>query len=132
MLYIASVRWSRFVRATLVYLALSCFWVYGILDRGLHEGGSPYAWLVLAGIAVAHVAFGFVVREWVALLLPIAVIFLAIPAGYPISEFGESLPLYLGQVFLVQVEIPLIALGLGLRALAEKRRPRPGSRSVLR
>jgi hypothetical protein len=49
------------------------------------------------------------------------------PAGYPVSEFSEPAPLFLGQIFLVQLEVPLIALGLGLRSLADKRRSRQAS-----
>jgi hypothetical protein len=114
------VRRRRFVRAALGYLAVSGVWIYGILDHGLHEG-HQLAWWLIGGVLLAHVAFGFVVREWVALLLPIVVVPLAIPAGYPVSEFSEPAPLFLGQIFLVQLEVPLIALGLGLGSLAEKR-----------
>jgi hypothetical protein len=120
------VRRRRFVRAALGYLALSGVWIYGVLDRGLHEGDQR-AWWVIGAVLLAHVAFGFVVREWVALLLPIGVVLLAMPAGYPVSEFSEPAPLFLGQIFLVQLEVPLIALGLGLRSLADKRRSRQAS-----
>jgi hypothetical protein len=119
-------RRRRFVRAALGYLALSGVWIYGLLDRGLHEGDQRVWWLIGA-VLLAHLAFGFVVREWVALLLPIVVVLLAIPAGYPVSEFSEPAPLFLGQIFLVQLEVPLIALGLGLRSLADKRRSRAAS-----
>ena len=30
-----------------------------------------------------HVAFGWAIREWAALLLPFVLVFLAMPAGYP-------------------------------------------------
>ena len=120
-------RRRRFAWAALGYLGLSVGLFYGVLDRGMHEGNHLLTGSVLAFVALAHFAFGFAVREWVALLLPIAVVLLAIPAGYPVSEFSEPAPLWIGQIFWVQVEIPLIALGLGLRALAERRRLRPAS-----
>ncbi len=119
---VTSGRRSRFARAALVYLGLSGVWMYGFLDRGAHESSDLLAWSAITAIAVAHIVFGFAVREWLALLLPIAVVFLAIPAGYPESRFSEPGPLWFGQVMLVQVEIPLIALGLGLRSLVDRRR----------
>ena len=71
-------------------------------------------------------AFGFGVREWPALLLPIAVLPLAIPAGYPGSQFSEPRPVWLGQLVLIPFEILLIAAGLGLWALVDRRRDRVG------
>jgi hypothetical protein len=112
----------RFCLGALAYLGLSAVWIYGVLDRGTLEGSDVRAWTVLGVVAVAHVAFGFAIREWPALLLPIAVLLLAIPAGYPDSEFSEPGPVWFGQIVLVQFEIPLIAAGLGVRALANGRR----------
>jgi hypothetical protein len=111
-------RLRGFVLGSAVYLGLSALWIYGVLDRGLLEGSDVRAWTALGAVAVAHVAFGFTIREWPALLLPIAVLLLAIPAGYPDSQFSEPGPVWFGQMILVQFEIPLIAAGLGLRAHA--------------
>jgi hypothetical protein len=116
-------RLQRFVLGSLVYLGLSGLWIYGVVDRGELEGSDVATWTALGVVAVAHVVFGFTIREWPALLLPIAVLLLAIPAGYPDSQFSEPGPVWFGQIFLVQLEIPLIAAGLGLRALAGGRRP---------
>ncbi|HXV58694.1 MAG TPA: hypothetical protein VD704_12575 [Gaiellaceae bacterium] len=115
---------ARFLARAAVYLALSALWIYGILDRGLHEGSEARGWAILALVALAHVPFGYASREWPALLLPIAVVLLAIPAGYPESRYGEPAPLWFGQILLVQVEIPLLAAGLALRSLREGRRGR--------
>lgn len=117
-------RATRFLALAAVYLSLSTLWIYGVLDRGLHEGSEVRGWTLLALVALAHVPLGYASREWPALLLPIAVVFLAIPAGYPESRYGEPAPLWFGQILLVQAEIPLIAAGLGLRSLREGRRAR--------
>ena len=101
----------RFGLGTVANLGLSAVWIYGVLDRGALEGSDVRAWTVLVAVAVAHVAFGFTIREWPALLLPIAVLLLAIPAGYPESRFSEPGPVWFGQIVLVQFEIPLIAPG---------------------
>ena len=60
-----------------------------------------------------------------ALLLPIAVVLLAIPAGFPESQFSEPLPVWLGQILYVVLEIPAIAVGIGLRALYDGVRRTP-------
>ena len=115
-------RLRRFAGAAFIYLVLSALWFYGVLDRGVYESPDLRAWAMIGAVLGAHVAFGFAVREWVALLLPIAVVFLVVPAGYPVSEFSEPAPLFLLQIFLVPIEVPLIAFGLGLRSLDHKRR----------
>jgi hypothetical protein len=112
----------RFAAGALVYLAVSLIWLYGFVDRGWFEGDDWRAWSILGlGVAV-HVAFGWAIREWAALLLPIVLVFLAVPAGYPESDFGEPLPVWVAQIFFLLFEIPAIALGLGLRALYAARR----------
>ena len=105
----------RFVVGALVYLALSVVWLYEIVDEGGFEGGDMRVFMILGFVLAVHVAVGWFIREWAALLLPIALVFLAIPAGYPESQFGEPGLVWMGQVFMVVLEIPAIALGLGLR-----------------
>lgn len=114
-------RLERFVLGALVYLGLSGIWIYGVLDSGVLEDRAAFYWSALAVVGLAHIAFGFVIREWIALLLPIALVFLAIPAGIPESDY-EPPPVWMWQTFLVVVEVPLIAAGLGLRALVDGRR----------
>lgn len=114
-------RLERFIVGALVYLGLSSIWIYGALDSGVLEDRAALYWSALAIVVLAHIAFGFVIREWVALLLPIVLPFLAIPAGVPESDY-EPPPVWMSQVLLVVVEVPLIAAGLGLRALVDGRR----------
>ena len=97
-------------------------WVYGVVDQGRLEGSDWRDWSLVAVVLAVHVAFGWAIREWAALLLPIALVFLAIPAGFPESQFSEPLPVWIGQIFFVVLEVPAIAAGLraldGLRRLA--------------
>ena len=114
----------RFMLGAAAYFAVSLLWLYGILDAGHVDEESWVLWSVLATLAVLHVGFGFLAREWVAMLLPIAVVLLAVPAGYPESRYEPGL-VWRGQMFLVLFEIPLIAAGLCLRALYDGRRREP-------
>lgn len=120
-------RIARFLLGSLIYLGLSAIWIYGVVDQGRLEGSDIKLWTVLGLVAVAHIAFGFGIREWPGLLLPIAVLPFAILAGYPESQFSEPLPVWFGQLVMVQLEIPLIAAGLGLGSLANSRRAAPRS-----
>ena len=76
-------RSQRFAIGALAYLAVGVLWVYGVVDQGRLEGSDWRDWSLVAVVLAVHVAFGWVIREWAALLLPIALVFLAIPAGFP-------------------------------------------------
>jgi hypothetical protein len=115
-------RLRRFFLVAAVYLGVSALWIYSVLDRGTLEGNDVGTWLALAVLAVGHVVFGYAVRDWPALLLPILALGLAIPAGYPASQYGEPSPTWFAQYVLIPAEIVLIAAGLGLRALVDRRR----------
>ena len=102
-------------------------WIYGFVDQGRFEGSDWRNWSLVALVLAVHVAFGWAIREWAALLLPIVLVFLAVPAGYPESQFSEPLPLWIGQAFLMVVEIPAIAVGVALRTFYDgwRRTPSP-------
>jgi hypothetical protein len=106
--------------AAIAYLGLAAAWVYLFLDSGFLEGDDRW-WLVTAGFALAHIALGFAAKHWPVVLLPLVLVPLAIPAGYPQSMF-EPPPVWLTQALLVQFEVPLVALGVGLRTFADHRR----------
>jgi hypothetical protein len=118
-------RLQRFAIGAFVYLAVGVLWVYGVVDQGRLEGSDWRDWSLVAVVLAVHVAFGWAIREWAALLLPIALVFLAIPAGFPESQFSEPLPVWLGQIFFVVLEVPAIAAGLGLRAAYDAWRETP-------
>ena len=122
-------RVARFVAGALVYLALSVAWLYGIVAQGRFEGSDVRFWSLVAFVLLVHVAFGWVIREWPVVFLPLILVPLAVPAGYPESQFGEPLPVWIGQVFYVVVEIPAIAAGVALRTLYDgwRRTPWPSS-----
>ena len=118
-------RSRRFAIGAFAYLAVGVLWVYGVVDQGRLEGSDWRDWSLVAVVLAVHVAFGWAIREWAALLLPIALVFLAIPAGFPESQFSEPLPVWLGQIFFVVLEVPAIAAGLGLRAAYDAWRETP-------
>jgi hypothetical protein len=77
--------------------------------------------VMLAGVALLHVALGFVIFWPLAILAPLLPVVIAIPAGdYP-GGWPEG-PVWLG-VLLNEVffGVPLIALGFAIRALADRR-----------
>ena len=117
----------RFAVGALAYLAVGTVWLYGFVDQGRLEGRDWRGWSLVALVLAVHVAFGWAIREWAALLLPIALVFLSVPAGYPETQFSEPLPLWIGQVFFVVVEIPAIVVGVALRMLYDgwRRTPSP-------
>jgi len=122
-------RSRRFAIGALAYLAIGVLWLYGLVNQGRLEGSDWRDWSLVALLLAVHVAFGWAIREWAALLLPIALVFLAIPAGFPESQFSEPLPVWLGQIFFVVLEVPAIAVGIVLRVVYDglRRRPSPSS-----
>ncbi len=120
-------RVRRFAVGALAYLAVGTVWLYGVVDQGRLEGSDWRDGALVALVLAVHVAFGWAIREWAALLLPIALVFLAVPAGYPETQFSEPLPLWIGQAFFMVVEIPAIVVGVALRTLYDgwRRTPSP-------
>ena len=112
----------------LVYVATMTAYIYAFVHRPepdyASEVGAAEA-AVLAGVVLVHVALGFVISWPLAILAPLLPVVIAIPAGdYP-GGWPEG-PLWLGillnEVFL---GVPLVALGIAIRAMADRRmRPR--------
>ena len=119
-------RGRRFATWAIVYLGLSLAWIYGIVDQGRFESSDDWRnWSVIALVLAVHVAFGWAIREWAALVLPFLVVFLVMPAGYPVTQFSEPLPVWIGQAFLAVIEMPAIAGGVALRTLYDGWRRTP-------
>ncbi|MGH3035195.1 MAG: hypothetical protein ACRDON_11685 [Gaiellaceae bacterium] len=97
-------------------------WIYGLLDTGVLEDREVAAWTAIAVVTLAHAVFGFALARWVALLFPLALVLLAVPAGYPESNY-EPLPVWVPQAFWAPFEIAFLAVGVSVRKLAGRRRP---------
>jgi hypothetical protein len=123
LLYIAWMRYSRSI-AVALYFALALVWVYWILDRQLFFGSDAAGVVALALVVIAHLALGWVVKRWWAVLLPILPVLLAAPLGYPSANRGEPLPLWLALLFWAPAEVALVAAGIGVQAVRARMRVR--------
>jgi hypothetical protein len=121
LLYIAWMRYSRSI-AVALYFALALVWVYWILDRQLFFGSDAAGLVALALVVIAHLALGWVVNRWWAVLLPFLPVLLAAPIGYPSANRGEPLPLWLGLFFWAPAEVALVAAGIGVQAVRARTR----------
>jgi hypothetical protein len=121
MLYIAVVRYHRNI-AIGSYFVLSAVWVYWILDRQVFFGNPDGDWAVLGFVVLVHVGLGFAVNRWWSLLLPFYFVVIGIPVGYPSTNRGEPLPIWFGLLLAWPAAVALIAIGLGLRKVVERRR----------
>ena len=92
-------------------------WVYGIANR---TGDESYDWLVLVVLAAQPIVGLLVGRWWVA-LLPLAVVAISVPAGYPPVEGVEPLPLWFGLAFGLVFAVPLVIAGIVARKIYERR-----------
>lgn len=107
--------------ALVAYTALSALWVYWVLDRQLTFGSELADWVMILSVAAVHVALGYTVgRRW-ALLLPLIPVLIAVPLGYPATNKGEPLPIWIGLLYFVPFAIALVAIGIGGRRLLERR-----------
>jgi hypothetical protein len=119
MLYIAVVRYSQSI-AIASYVVVSAVWVYWLLDRQLFFGSDAAAVVVLGTLILVHLALGFVVARWSAVLLPLVPAILAAPLGYPSANRGEPPPIWLGLVLVWPAAVTLVALGVGARKAAAR------------
>lgn len=107
----------------LVYVAAMTTYIYAFVHQPepdyVREVAAAEA-AILVGLALLHVALGFVIgpRAILALLLPIAI---AIPAGDHPGGWPEGpvwLEVLLNEVFF---GLPLLAFGIAIRAIADRR-----------
>jgi hypothetical protein len=69
------------------------------------------SWGVLAMAVLISLTYGYLSRGFWSLLVPLAVIPLAVPAGYPQSEYSEPLPVWVGALFGAPFLMALVAPG---------------------
>jgi hypothetical protein len=74
-------------------------------------------------LVALQLGVGFAVRRWWALFLPVLVVLISVPAGYPpiTPENAEPLPLWFGLGLGLVAAVPLLAAGVILRRLYERR-----------
>ena len=105
--------------AAAIYLGLMTFWIYGVANRWDPDSG---AWLVPLLVFV-QLASGFALGRWWAVLLPVLLPFISVPAGTPpiTPDNAEPFPIWFGLVFLSPVAGVLIALGIATRTIIDRR-----------
>ncbi len=119
------------VAAVAVYAAAIAGFVYGLAEQQRTYGNDAATLAVLAALAVLNFAAGFAIGRWWALLLiPLAIV-IALPAGYPDDLRGEPWPIWTIFAIWAPVEAALIALGVLLRRLSRRRRPRTPATAAL-
>jgi hypothetical protein len=101
------------------YLALMTLWVYAVVDRQEIEGG---VWLAPL-LVLAQLGVGFAVRSWWAVLLPLVVVLVSVPAMDPpiTPDSAEPFPIFFSLLFAVPIAVPMIALGVGARKIRDGR-----------
>jgi hypothetical protein len=103
-----------------LYLAVSAAWIYRALDSedGLNQLGENDRMFVItiAVLGFLHLAYGYLVARWWVVLLPAALVALAIPAGdFPSSR--PEYPIWFGLAMLAPLLVVLAGLGLGARRI---------------
>jgi hypothetical protein len=107
---------SSKLAAAATYLGLMTLVVYGAMNRGDPDFG---VWM-LAPLVFVQFAAGFFVGRWWAILLPLLVVVISVPAGYPPDPHGEGFPLWFGLAFLSVFAIPLVGLAVWGRKLYDR------------
>ena len=101
--------------AVAVYCVAAAVWVYWILDRQVFFGRPAAGFAVLVVVGLLHVAAGLAIGRWWALLLPVAMVVLALPLGYPRTNRGEPFPVWWGVLFWAPAFVVLLGLGIGVQ-----------------
>ena len=101
------------------YLVLMTAWVYGMANR---TSDGSYDWLVWVLLA-AQPAMGLLLGRWWAILLPVAVVAISVPAGYPpiTASDAEPFEIWFGLAYASLFVIPIVVAGIAARKLYERR-----------
>ena len=108
----------RWIYAAL-YLVAGAGSIYCVWNSTELAGGSS-SMLILVLIVGIHLAFGFAIGSWWALLLPFALVLLAVPAGYPPTDAREPLPIWFAQIYVGIGEAVLMVPGIVVRRLRDE------------
>jgi peptidoglycan/LPS O-acetylase OafA/YrhL len=98
------------------YSAAMTFFIYGIEDRDVGYGSDVANWIGIAALTALHLATGWGVGRWWAVVLPLLAIPIAIPAGYPARTEGPEIWVGVAWV-LAPAGVILIALAVAIRRL---------------
>jgi hypothetical protein len=101
----------------LSYFALMTLFIYGEWNAGRDD-----TWL-LPFLVLAQLALGFALDRWWAPVLPLALVAIAVPAGFPEVTPGahDPFPVWFGVATGVVFAVPLVVLGVIGRKLAKLR-----------
>ena len=105
-----------------VYLVAGAIWLFWIVDQQVFFGEPMSDVAALSALALVHLLVGLMIGRWWALFLPFIVVFLAIPLGYPDPNRGEPFPVWFGVLFWTPAFLFVIATGVGVRKVCERRR----------
>jgi peptidoglycan/LPS O-acetylase OafA/YrhL len=106
---------ARPLAVAAAYVAAMALYIFGIADRNVGYGSDAAGWLGIAALAALHLATGWGMGRWWAVLLPLLAVPIAIPAGYPERTEPE---LWIGVAYVVApAGVALIALAVAVRRL---------------
>ena len=92
--------------------------VYAIARPAVGYGSDAANIAILVALAVLHVLVGWLIGRWWAVLLPLLIVPLAIPAGTP-SVGEDPLPVWFGLAMIVApIGAVLIGIAAALRRLS--------------
>ena len=101
------------------YLVLMTLWIYALVDRTTADWT---AWL-LPVLALVQVAVGLAVGRWGAVLLPLLLVPISVPAKDPpiAPDNAEPFPIFVSVAFAAIFAVPLVAVGLAAREIYDRR-----------
>ena len=103
-------------------MVAGAIWLFWIVDQQVFFGEPRNDIAVLTALALVHLLVGLTIGRWRALFLPFVLLFLAIPLGYPDPNRGEPFPVWFGVLFWTPALLFVIATGVGVRKVWERKR----------
>lgn len=95
-----------------LYLAAGAAFIYALWNTLGFPDSTPAAVGLGLLVVAANACVGFAVGSWWALLLPYALVLVAVPAGFPPAEGREVLPIWLVQAWLATFQAVFVLLGI--------------------
>ena len=99
------------------YVAAMALYIYAFVDPDVGFGSDVAGWLGIAWLTGRHLATGWGVGRWWAVVLPLLAIPLAVPAGYRARTEGPEIWVGIAWV-LAPGGVILIALAVAFRRLS--------------